>query len=140
MHILHVEDNLADIVLFREALRSLSLTVEISVATTGEGALRILHHESPAASGSPVDLILLDLKLPRKNGFEVLAELQHDPERQFIPVVVFSSTANPHEVNRCYELGANAYMVKPLSLEAYVRKIQATVLFWQACQFRTLPE
>jgi CheY-like chemotaxis protein len=54
--------------------------------------------------------------------------------------VVFSSTANPEEVNQCYELGANAYMVKPLTLKAYVRKIQATVLFWQACQLRTLPE
>ena len=140
MHILHVEDNLADIVLFRETLRSLSLSVELSVATNGEEALQILHRESPAASGSPVELILLDLKLPRKSGFEVLAALQHDPERQFIPVVVFSSTANPQEVNRCYELGANAYMVKPLTLDAYVRKIQATVLFWQACQFRTLPE
>lgn len=140
MHILHVEDNLADIVLFREALRSLSLSVELSVATNGEDALRMLHRESPAASGSPVELILLDLNLPRKSGFEVLAALQHDPERQFIPVVVFSSTAHPNEVNRCYELGANAYMVKPLTLEAYVRKIQATVLFWQACQFHTLPE
>jgi two-component system, response regulator len=80
----------------------------------------------------------LDLNLPRKNGFEVLAELQRDPQRQFIPVVVFSTTANPEEVNHCYELGANAYMVKPLTLEAYVQKIQATVLFWQACQFRTL--
>ncbi len=140
MHILHVEDNLADIVLFRETLRSLSLSVELSVATNGEEALQILHRESPAASDSPVDLILLDLKLPRKSGFEVLAALQHDPERQFIPVVVFSSTANPQEVNRCYELGANAYMVKPLTLDAYMRKIQATVLFWQACQFRTLPE
>ena len=140
MHILHVEDNLGDIVLFREALRPLSLSVEISVATNGEEALRILHREAPAASGSPVDLILLDINLPRKNGFEVLAELQHDPECHFIPVVVFSGTANPQEVNRCYELGANAYMVKPFTLKAYVRKIQATVLFWQACQLRTPPE
>lgn len=140
MHILHVEDNTADIVLFREVLRSLSLAVEVSVATTGEDALRILHRESPAASDSPVDFILLDLNMPSKTGFEVLAELQHDPELQFIPVVVFSGTANPNEVNRCYELGANAYMVKPFTLEAYVRKIQATVLFWQLCQFRTLLE
>jgi CheY-like chemotaxis protein len=58
MHILHVEDNLGDIVLFREALRPFSLSVKISVATNGEEALRILHRESPAASGSPIDLIL----------------------------------------------------------------------------------
>lgn len=140
MHILHIEDNPGDIVLLREALRPLSLSVEISVARNGEEALRILHQEAPAASNSPIDLILLDIKLPRKNGFEVLAALQHDPEHQFIPVVVFSSTANPQEVNRCYELGANAYMVKPYTLEAYERKIQATVLFWQACQLRTLPQ
>ena len=140
MHILQVEDNPGDIVLFREALRPLSLSVEISVARNGEEALRILHQEAPAASSSPVDLILLDIKLPRENDFAVLAALQHDTERQFIPVVVFSSTTNPQEVNRCYELGANAYMVKPFTLEAYERKIQATVLFWQACQLRTLPE
>jgi two-component system, chemotaxis family, response regulator Rcp1 len=140
MHILHVDDNLADIAFCRDVLKDLFLTVEISVATTGEEALQILHRESPAVSGSPVDLILLDLNIPSKSGFEVLAELQADPERRFIPVVVFTGTANPLEVNRCYELGANAYMVKPPTLEAYVRKIQATVLFWQACQFRTLPE
>jgi len=140
MHILQVEDNPGDIVLFREALRPLSLSVEISVARNGEEALRILHQEAPAASSSPVDLILLDIKLPRENGFAVLAALQHDTECQFIPVVVFSSTTNPQEVNRCYELGANAYMVKPFTLDDYVRKVHATVLFWQACQLRTLPE
>jgi|SoiMethySBSTD1v2_1073268.scaffolds.fasta_scaffold354144_3 two-component system, chemotaxis family, response regulator Rcp1 len=139
MHILHVDDNPADVFLCRTVLQYLGFSVEISVATDGEEALQLIHGTSPARSGSPIDLILLDLNLPRKTGFEVLAELQQDPERQFIPVVVFSSTANPEEVNRCYELGANAFMVKPFSLEAYVQKIQATVLFWQACQFRTLP-
>ena len=80
MHILHVEDNLGDIVLFREALRPLSLSVEISVATNGEEALQILYRESPAASGSPIDLILLDINLPRKSGFA------HSPRMRCEPV------------------------------------------------------
>lgn len=139
MHILQVEDNAADIVLLREALKSLALSVEISVATNGEEALQMLRGEAPAAHSSPIELVLLDLKLPLKNGLEVLAALQQDPERRFLPVVVFSSTANPQDISWCYELGANAYMVKPISLEAYFQKIHALVHFWQACQFRTLP-
>lgn len=140
MHILLVEDNPGDVTLFREALKEIALPVELSVATNGLEALQMLHGAAPAASDSPVDLIVLDLNLPRKNGFDVLAALQHDPVRQYIPVVVFSTTNRPQEVNRCYELGANAYMVKPATVEAYFQKVAATVTFWAVCQFRTLPD
>lgn len=138
MHILLVEDNPGDIQLFQEALGTLPFAVEASIATTGEEALHLLHAAS--AGAAPIDVILLDLQLPGIHGFEVLAALQRDPTRRFIPVVVLSSTSNPQEVNRCYGLGANAYIVKPSTWDAYCRKMQAAVIFWQACQFRTLPE
>jgi CheY-like chemotaxis protein len=139
MHILLAEDNPADISLFRFALKSLSLLIELSIASDGGKVLPMLRDASSSASASPIDLVLLDLNLPLKTGLEVLTELRQDPALRFLPVVVFSSTASPHEVNQCYELGAKAYMVKPMMLDEYIQKVQATVRFWQACQFRTLP-
>jgi CheY-like chemotaxis protein len=76
--------------------------------------------------------------MPRKNGFEVLAALAHDPQLKFLPVIVFTSTATPQEINRCYELGASAYLTKPLGLEQFFTSVQTTVEFWSGCKFRTL--
>src|SRR5262249_32828147 len=135
MHILLVDDNPGDIALCRVALKAAPYSVELSVAKHGVDALRMLRGELPLASTTPLALVLLDLNLPLKNGFEVLAELRRDPERRFIPVVVLSSTANPHDVNRCYELGANAYMVKSFTLEEYFQKIAATAAFWSYCSW-----
>ncbi len=135
MHILLVEDNPGDIELCRAALEMAPCSVELSVAKTGVDALRMLRGELPLATPTPLALVLLDLNLPLKNGFEVLAELRRAPERSFIPVVVLSSGANPYDVNRCYELGANAYMVKPMTLEEYFQKIAAMAAFWSYCSW-----
>ena len=135
MHILLVEDNPGDIGLCRAALEMASCSVELSVSKTGVDALRMLRGELPLATTTPLALVLLDLNLPLKNGFEVLAELRRAPERRLIPVVVLSSGANSHDVNRCYELGANADMVKSFTLEEYFQKIAATAAFWSYCSW-----
>ena len=135
MHILLVEDNPGDIGLCRAALEMTPCSVELSVAKTGVDALRMLQGELPLATTTPLALVLLDLNLPLKNGFEVLAELRRAPEPCLIPVVVLSSGANPHDVNRCYELGANAYMVKPMALEEYFQRIASMAAFWSYCSW-----
>src|SRR3977135_47173 len=116
MHLLLVDDNPGDALLVREAIKTpiAQNTLQFSTVPNGTDALAFLQHQEPYTTAAAPDLVLLDLKLPVKNGYEVLAEIKQDPELRYIPVVVLTSTENPQEINRCYELGASAYLVKPL--------------------------
>ena len=138
MHLLLVEDNRGDVALVREALKDVRLSLQLSVVRDGLQALAFLHRQEPYAQVAAPDIVLLDLNLPLRNGYTVLAELKHDPELKVVPVVVLTSTTDPREISRCYELGANAYIVKPLELEQYCTVVKAAVEFWNACKFRTL--
>ena len=75
-------------------------------------------------------LILLDLNMPKKDGREVLKEIKQHPVLKKIPVIIFTTTKNEHEIRRCYELGANTYIVKPVSFDALVRVIQEIRSYW----------
>src|SRR5690349_15309089 len=112
MHLLLVEDNPVDVVCVRRALRDLPGRIEVSAVPNGRRALAFLHRWPPYAQVSSPDLVFLDLNLPRKSGEEVLVMLRQDPRFQRLPVVVFTSTAAPREVAHCFELGANAFVVK----------------------------
>jgi CheY-like chemotaxis protein len=81
-------------------------------------------------------IIILDLYLPGKTGFEVLAELERDADLKFIPAVVLTRSEKRADVNRCYELGANAYVVKPKDPASFVTLVKAMIEFWRGCQFR----
>jgi two-component system, chemotaxis family, response regulator Rcp1 len=140
MHLLLVEDNPPEVVLVREALKQVRVPIELSAVSTGTQALAFLHHHPPYVAVATPHLVLLDLNLPQKTGHEVLAELHHDPELQYLPVVVLTSSSEPEDINQCYELGANAYLVKPLELEPFLTLMKNTVMFWGACQFRTLKD
>lgn len=74
--------------------------------------------------------ILLDLNMPRKDGREVLKEIKQHPELKRIPVIIFTTTKNENEIRRCYELGANTYVVKPVSFDALVRVINEIRSYW----------
>jgi CheY-like chemotaxis protein len=113
MKILLVDDSDADVYLFQEAFRGLQSVHELEVARDGEQALRHLH----AAAGLEhlPAVILLDLNLPKMDGFEVLRKIRADPKLCAIPVVVFSSSSDRRQVYRAYEMGANAYVVKPMN-------------------------
>ena len=82
----------------------------------------------------------LDLNLPATSGYEMLAELKQDPELRSIPVVMLTSTQNPQDINQCSELGARAYLVKPIELEQFLSLVQRTVAFWCGCKFRMLKD
>lgn len=109
--ILLVDDSDADVYLFEEAFRALQGVHEVEIARNGEEALQYLQAAAP--NGLPA-LILLDLNLPKVDGFEVLRAIRSDAKLRAIPVIVLSSSSDRHQVRRAYEMGANAYIVKPL--------------------------
>jgi two-component system, chemotaxis family, response regulator Rcp1 len=141
MHLLLIEDNLGDVGLVREAIAPFieQGMLQFSTVEDGTKALAFLRHQEPYSAASP-DLVLLDLNLPVRSGSEVLAELKQDAELRYIPVVVLTTTANPQDINRCYEMGASAYLVKPMELEQFLSLVKITVAFWSGCKFRTLKD
>jgi CheY-like chemotaxis protein len=132
MKALLVEDNPADVTLFRLALEAIPESIDLCVAGDGEKALEFLHRNGQNARGQRPDFILLDLNLPRKGGLEVLGELKSDPDLRRIPVIVLTSSGSPAEIARAYDLQAAAYFVKPLS--GFDRIVHAIVEFMNAAE------
>jgi len=128
--ILLVEDNPGDARLVREALKSAGIDSLLTVARDGEEALDLLRGIHPAREAVRPDLILLDLNLPRKDGRELLAEIKQDPSLQRIPVVVLTSSAAAQDIRTAYELQANSYIVKQVSLEEFTKAIASIHHFW----------
>jgi two-component system, chemotaxis family, response regulator Rcp1 len=126
MKILLVDDSEADVYLFREAFQAVQSVHELEIARDGDEALQHLH----AAGGKEhlPDLIMLDLNLPKVDGFEVLRAIRADSKLRAIPVIVLSSSSNQRQVRRAYELGANAYIVKPL--DDFVDLVGDFECFW----------
>ena len=139
MRLLQIEDNRADVTLVREALKEIEAPVEIKVIEDGQAALDFLVQCEPETPLPCPDIILLDLNLPRKHGDEILTELKQHPRFKGIPVVVFTGTDEPREVYHCYELGANAFLRKPMDMEEYFSVVQTCVEFWKTCQVPRLP-
>ena len=128
--VLLVEDNEADVRLTREALRDAGDDIRLSSVTDGELALAYLRRENGYAEAPRPDLVLLDLNLPRKNGTEVLTEMRADEQLACIPVIVLTSSAAQQDVDECYARGANAFVVKPQDLDAFMDLIGAIRSFW----------
>jgi len=126
-----VDDNPAVVLLTRNALRARPLKIQLSVATNGEDALAMLRQR-------PVNLVLLDLNLPRKDGREVLAEMKRDPLLAAIPVVIFTTSESQEDIQTCYKLQANAYVTKPPHMDQFFAVVKAIEDFWtQAAQLPT---
>ena len=129
MNILVVEDNAADARLVEAALRDHPYH-RVSIVEDGVAAMAWLRREGSQSHAPRPDLILLDLNLPYKDGCAVLAECKADPGLRHIPIVMLTSTQADAEVRRAYELGAAAYCVKPIDLEAYFSLVQMIAEFW----------
>ncbi|HEV7193702.1 MAG TPA: response regulator [Jatrophihabitantaceae bacterium] len=117
--VLLVEDDLGDVLIAREALRAGGLSARMAVVNDGVDALAYLRREGGYAEVDRPDLILLDLNLPRKSGYEVLAELKADVDLRRIPVVVLSTSASVADIARSYDLHANVYVTKPVDFDAF---------------------
>jgi CheY-like chemotaxis protein len=131
--ILLVEDNHTDVLLIQRAFRKANVTVPLQVVGDGEAAVFYLSGQEPYSDRLryplPV-LILLDLKLPRKSGTEVLAWLQQQPILKRLPVVVLTSSKEYADINNVYDLGANAYMVKPVAFDNLVDIVKTLNMHW----------
>jgi CheY-like chemotaxis protein len=130
--ILLVEDNPNDVELTLEALGEYNIANAVEVAVDGEEALDYLFREgkfSGRPEGHPI-VVLLDLKLPKVDGLEVLKRIKTDERLKLIPVVVLSSSAEERDLADCYKMGVNAYVVKPVNFHDFIKAVQGLGLFW----------
>ena len=133
VEILIVEDNEQDLALAQRALRKANVTNRIQVARDGEEALEFLLCEGPYAERTMEDrpkVILLDLKLPKIDGLEVLQRIKGDLRTKAIPVVVLTSSKEQSDVVETYNLGVNSYIVKPVNFEQFSETVQKLGLYW----------
>lgn len=133
VEILMVDDSEADVALAMRALRKHHLANRVVVARDGAEALDLLLPDP--AGGKEVDrtvpkVILLDLKLPKIDGVEVLRRLKADDRTRAIPVVVMTSSNQGPDVAACYGLGVNSYIIKPVEFEAFARAVADVGLYW----------
>lgn len=130
--ILLVEDNPKDIELTLAALAKCQLANDIVVVRDGAESLDYVYRRGAFASrpmGDPA-VILLDLKLPKVDGLEVLERIKRDPDHRQIPVVMLTSSREESDLVRSYELGVNAFVVKPVDFNAFFEAIQDLGMFW----------
>lgn len=131
--VLLVEDNPLDAELTIRALKKQGIANEIFCAIDGEEALNFIFCKekfSERKNSQSLKVVLLDLKLPKIDGLEVLKEIKSRAETSSIPVVILSSSKEDPDIKKAYSLGANSYVVKPVDFEDFVKAIQNTGLFW----------
>ncbi len=130
--IFYVDDNPRDTELALTALKKNNLANDVVTAEDGEDALDYLYMRGKYASRPPGNpaVMLLDLKMPRVDGLEVLRQVKSDPHLRSIPVVVMTSSREEQDLIRSYELGVNAYVVKPLSFSEFLEAIKQIGAFW----------
>jgi CheY-like chemotaxis protein len=130
--ILLVEDNARDLELTLAALQDYNLANAVDVVRDGVEALDYLYRRGQFAArppGQPV-VVLLDIKMPRLNGLEVLRHIKADPHCKTLPVVMFTSSREEPDLLKCYELGANAYVVKPVDFPQFTAAVKQVGAFW----------
>lgn len=130
IHILLVEDNPGDVELTQDAFRDAKMANHLHVACNGDEALEFLYQRGTYANAPRPDLILLDLNMPGKNGKEVLAIVKGDEGLRDIPIIILTSSDAEMDIARSYALHANAYIVKPVSLQQFLHIVEAIEMFW----------
>jgi CheY-like chemotaxis protein len=130
--ILLAEDNPNDVELTLEALAEHNLANRVTVAHDGVEALEYLRREGSFAQREPraPAVVLLDIKMPRKDGLEVLREIRSDPELKLLPVVILTSSREEQDIITSYNLGVNAYVVKPVDFRAFIEAVEHLGVFW----------
>jgi|SRR6266496_740974 len=131
--VLLVEDDLNDIFLVKRAFKMAQVKNPLQVVTDGQEAILYIKGDGKYADRQAFPLpklIVMDIKMPRKTGFEVLEWVKGDGQMRRIPIVIVSSSDNPTDINRAYELGANAYMVKPVDFRAVEHLFHSITQYW----------
>ncbi len=130
VEILLVEDNPGDVLLTREAFKDCKLLNAIHHVEDGEEAMAFLRQEGPYTDRPRPDLVLLDLNLPRMDGREVLRAIKRDGQLKHIPVIILTTSNDEQDVLRAYNLHANCFVPKPLSLDRFFEVVRSIENFW----------
>lgn len=131
--ILMADDDADDRIMTKEALEESKLTNEFRVVENGEELLQYLRRQGPyadPASSPRPGVILLDLNMPRMDGREALKEIKADPELRRIPVVILTTSKAEEDVYRTYDLGANSYIMKPVTFDGLVEVMRGLGRYW----------
>lgn len=130
--ILVAEDDPKDVQLTLSALAEHQLANEVIVVRDGAEALDYLKRRGPfalRAEGNPA-VVLLDLKMPKVDGLEVLRQMKSDPALRSVPIVILTSSAESRDLEQCYREGVNAYVVKPVKFNEFVQAVRGLGVFW----------
>ena len=129
LELLLIEDSPSDVRLTVEVLREINAEIRLTIASDGAEALHVLAERRKQKQPLP-DLILLDLNLPLMHGHEVLEKIKSTTGLRHIPIVVLTTSRAEQDALRCYELGANALINKPVDLDGFARTMNAFAAFW----------
>ncbi len=130
IEILLVEDNPVDIELTRDALESYPIMNNLHVVTDGEAAIRFLRQQKEYADAPRPDLVLLDLKLPKRNGWEILEDIKKDDILRRTPIVILTTSHADEDVVRAYDMNANALIRKPVQAEDFLSVVLDNANYW----------
>lgn len=130
IELLIVEDDPGDVLLTRESLAQSAAPHNLTVVADGESAVAYLRREGNYAKAPRPDLVILDLNLPRLDGWGVLAQVKNDPGLRTIPVVVLTTSEAREDVVRSYDLHANAYVTKPADLDTFTEAVRRLAQFF----------
>ena len=128
--ILLVEDDPDDVDLIKRAISDSSLKVQLDVVDNGEDALKYLSDEGGAKNHALPDLVLLDLNLPRVSGQEVLRSIRSNHDLSHLVVIILTTSSAQEHVYQCYQLNANCYLSKPVSMSKYTELVRGVYNFW----------
>jgi CheY-like chemotaxis protein len=131
--ILLIEDDPNDAALIRRALRKLNLSTDLTVIEDGDAAIRWFQEKASAAPEKKTNwpwIVLLDIKMPRMTGMEVLAWVRRQSRFCHLPVIAFTSSREPADIAQAYRLGVNSYLVKPLSFDQLKETIRMMHHYW----------
>jgi two-component system response regulator len=130
IEVLLIDDNSADTDLTAEFLKRSDRAIHLQRVSDGIEAMAFLHREGKYSGAIKPQLIMLDLNMPGKNGWEVLIDLKSDSALRAITVVIFTTSRATKDIDRCLQLGANSYVSKPNNLEDYASTVNAIGTYW----------
>jgi two-component system response regulator len=128
--ILLVDDNPDDVAIAKRAFTKSQIHNKVFVTEDGEEAIKFLRKEGKYKDVPNAGLVILDLNMPKVDGFEVLKVIKNDENLKSIPVIVLTSSSRPEDIERAYKLGCNSFIVKPASFEDFIEAVMEIKRYW----------
>ena len=128
--ILLAEDNPDDVLITQRAWKKGLIRNKLYVVNNGKEALQFLYKEKPYAEAPTPSIMLLDLMMPKVDGFQVLETIKKDPDKRCMPVIVLTSSSRNDDIDRAYRLGCNSYITKPVYFENFIRAVKDIHKYW----------